>query len=92
MLDPRSCIGSLLALGPLHDLLWLIENDAMPQSISGSSMEDVIEWTFRCISRRLRFLSYDFSINPILIEIIPQLLFKNQLNYSIIFSALWGAF
>ena len=30
--------------------------------------------------------------NPILLKIIPLLLLKKPLNYSIIFSALWGHF
>ena len=42
MPDPRSCIGSLSALGPVHDL-WLIASDVMALSISGSDTEGKIE-------------------------------------------------
>ena len=38
VLDPRSCIGSLSALGPVHDL---IANDVVEQSISGSATEGI---------------------------------------------------
>ena len=42
--DPRSCIGSLSALGPVHDL---IANDVVAQSISGSATEGKESSTLR---------------------------------------------
>ena len=42
MPDPRSCIGSLSALGPVQ-----IANDVVAQSISGSATEGTLE-RFHC--------------------------------------------